>query len=531
MVRACRALVVLAALVACGSDGRRHPSESTTACIDGYAAGGGWFADLDGDGYGDPAWGYVESQEGTVQDCGDCDDHDPEVHPGAADGCNGTDDDCDGELDEVPDAQWHRDLDGDGYGNPTAVVLSCVCPEGYVADGTDCHDGEADVHPGAPETCNGVDDDCDGLLDDADPDAGIWYLDADWDGYGDAAESVQACEAPPGYVADGTDCDDSDPSLGPWAVLYVDGDGDGLGQAGEGWPGCAGVPGTAPNDDDCDDTNPSYLEYASLYLDRDGDGYGADGVPTTGCLGWEGYAPNHDDCDDTDAAYHEEVSAFPDGDGDGYGSGARKDVCAGQPGWADAGGDCDDLDPAVNPGATEVCGDSIDNDCISGTGGCGFADDGDGMDDIAVGAPLNDRAGIDSGQVYVALGPVTAFAGLGAAEVVLMGASGIAEFGTSIASGCDVNEDGYADLVASGPEGGNDTVYVFAGPDLASFSVGAPWAWIEGDTGSRFGAAVACVPATASTRSGILVGAPTHTSSGSERGRAFLLRALDAGTW
>jgi hypothetical protein len=30
-------------------------------------------------------------------------------------------------------------------------------------------------------------------------------------------------------------------------------------------------------------------------------------------------------------------------------------------------GDCNDGDPSVNPGATEVCGDTIDNDCNPST--------------------------------------------------------------------------------------------------------------------------------------------------------------------
>jgi mono/diheme cytochrome c family protein len=48
-----------------------------------------------------------------------------------------------------------------------------------------------------------------------------------------------------------------------------------------------------------------------------------------------------------------------DGDGDGYAA-------------ADCGGsDCDDSDPWVHPGATEVCGDGIDQDCSDGDLPCG----------------------------------------------------------------------------------------------------------------------------------------------------------------
>jgi hypothetical protein len=56
------------------------------------------------------------------------------------------------------------DLDGDGYGDPTAA--SC---ESF---GRDCDDGDPNVHPDAiEEACdNGLDDDCDGLADVLDTD-------------------------------------------------------------------------------------------------------------------------------------------------------------------------------------------------------------------------------------------------------------------------------------------------------------------------------------------------------------------------
>lgn len=57
------------------------------------------------------------------------------------------------------------------------------------------------------------------------------------------------------------------------------------------------------------------------------------------------------------------VSVFPDGDRDGYGTGTGSPGCAGAAGTAPLGGDCADADPARSPGATELCADSIDNDC------------------------------------------------------------------------------------------------------------------------------------------------------------------------
>ncbi|MBL8011461.1 MAG: putative metal-binding motif-containing protein [Flavobacteriales bacterium] len=45
-----------------------------------------------------------------------------------------------------------------------------------------------------------------------------WYTDADGDGRGDAGTVVLACDAPPGTVANGTDCDDADPTKYPGAA-------------------------------------------------------------------------------------------------------------------------------------------------------------------------------------------------------------------------------------------------------------------------------------------------------------------------
>ena len=83
----------------------------------------------------------------------------------------------------ITDTTYYRDADGDGFGNPADSILACSQPIGYVANNTDCNDGNPAVHPGATEVCNGIDDDCNGQVDD-----GLvftrYYPDADGDGYG-----------------------------------------------------------------------------------------------------------------------------------------------------------------------------------------------------------------------------------------------------------------------------------------------------------------------------------------------------------
>lgn len=64
---------------------------------------------------------------------------------------------------------YYPDGDGDGYGD--AAGATSDCPEaGYVTDGSDCDDGNADTNPGAGEVCDdGVDNNCDGVVDEGCP--------------------------------------------------------------------------------------------------------------------------------------------------------------------------------------------------------------------------------------------------------------------------------------------------------------------------------------------------------------------------
>lgn len=61
---------------------------------------------------------------------------------------------------------YFADADGDSYGDPADFVISCTgAPTGYVLDGSDCDDTNSAVNPGATEICNGIDDNCDGNTD------------------------------------------------------------------------------------------------------------------------------------------------------------------------------------------------------------------------------------------------------------------------------------------------------------------------------------------------------------------------------
>ena len=92
--------------------------------------------------------------------------------------------------------------------------------DGFSENNGDCDDTNAQVYSGAEEICDGLDNDCDGFVDE---DAGsIFYQDSDGDGFG-GSTTIQSCEQPSGYVAQGGDCDDSDATINPNAVEVCDG--------------------------------------------------------------------------------------------------------------------------------------------------------------------------------------------------------------------------------------------------------------------------------------------------------------------
>ena len=75
----------------------------------------------------------------------------------------------DGQTLCMPLRMWYADTDGDGYGdlnNPSS--LSAIPPPGYVNDSTDCDDGNENVNPGAAEDCTDMlDNNCDGVINNA----------------------------------------------------------------------------------------------------------------------------------------------------------------------------------------------------------------------------------------------------------------------------------------------------------------------------------------------------------------------------
>jgi hypothetical protein len=269
------------------------------------------------------------------------------------------------------------DGDGDGF---------CPGHPGQELPGDDCNDSNALASPTAPEICgNHIDDDCDGQIDEGctpckGDDECTVGLQACIDGYCDICDSgckAETCmfgDAPnavPGRCATFSNgCSKCVPGC--------DKDGDGF---------CPGMPDNRQPGGDCDDSNrnvrPNATEICGNGIDDNCDGKidelctactkDTDCPASFGCR--EGTCQSctagctADTCrfraNDMDPGVAGKCVPFGNGctlcvpvcDGDGDGA------CPGGPGNGQPGNDCRDNDANVHPGAAEICGNGVDDNC------------------------------------------------------------------------------------------------------------------------------------------------------------------------
>ncbi len=393
-----------------------------------------WYKDFDRDAYSDGRTeqspnqpeGYGNASE-LKSKSGDCNDNNASVHPYADDiPDDGVDQDCDGNDMRT----WYKDSDNDAYSDGKSQQNPDQ-PEGYrnaselKSKSGDCNDNNASVYPGAIDIPDdGMDQDCDAK------DMRTWYKDSDSDRYSDG-KSEQSPNQPEGYrnaselKSQSGDCNDNNASVNPGAydipddrtdqdcdgkdtiTWYKDFDGDGY------YSGKIEQSPNPPDDAykerfelrdiliDCNDNNSSV--YPGAY-DIPGDGIDQD------CSGTDphnedndrdGYTKSTRDCNDNDAFIHPGAADIPDdgidqdcdgkdtrtwykdSDSDRYSDGGTRQSPDRPDGYRerwelkDISGDCNDNKASVNPGAYDIPGDGIDQDC-SGADPFDQDDDRDG---------------------------------------------------------------------------------------------------------------------------------------------------------
>ena len=129
---------------------------------------------------------------------------------------------------------------GDGTTNDSNVPVRVLLPTDADGDGTpdqtdldDDEDGVSDEEENAagsdpldpastPEICDGVDNDGNDGIDEGFIKT-AFFRDQDGDGYGTLLDGGLACTAPPGYVADSSDCQDQDAAINPGAAEVCNG--------------------------------------------------------------------------------------------------------------------------------------------------------------------------------------------------------------------------------------------------------------------------------------------------------------------
>ena len=344
-----------------------------------------------------PDFPVLDSDGDGHLDRDDCEPLDPDVYPGAQDFYgDGKDQDCD--CDGVEGAGDGTDLDCDGF--PGANV-----PLGF-EHLLDCDDDKPHVHPGADDVCDdALDNDCDGVPDPSE-------RDIDEDGWSSCAG----------------DCDDADPRLNPGADEGCDGlDTD-----------CDGVPGDGEIDEDgdgflacaeCDDSRAeTHPDAAELCDGEDNDCDGEEDEGTETDDDGDGMTECQGDCDDLDGDTYTAAPEVCDGvDNDCDGDTPADETDADLDGYRICAGDCDDGAIRVSPGATEICGNSTDDNCDGDTDSLGCADctywvPGD-FDDLST--ALDVDGGVASGDtVCVSEGEYTENLSFRGLAVHLVGAGG-----------------------------------------------------------------------------------------------------------
>ena len=349
-----------------------------------------------------------------------------------------------------------EDLDGDGF-----------------SSSEDCDDTDGDINPGQEEiAADGIDQNCDGME--------LCYEDLDGDGFGSAIqiESDDLQCSTTGFSSQSNDCLDTNSSAYPGAAIedetacMLNSDGDGYGDQ--------NPPAGVDSGTDCDDSNAEIHPNADDIID-DGIDNNCDGLEIC-------YVDEDDDGYRSDDSSLTTSSSDLDCEDEGEGASSEPDS------------DCNDLDGTINPGASDSL--FLDLDCVTGISDTSLANadyilsgenvgdrvgdfaraagdvDGDGLDDLFIGAMGRSENGPFSGKAYIVLGSsllASSSIDLANADYSFVGNGDFESVGQYVTSAGDVDGDGKDDILISSTgnsdhESNGGKIYLFLGSSLGSNS-------------------------------------------------------------
>ena len=470
--------------------------------------------------------------------------------------CDGVADDADASVDSTTMALWYADGDGDSYGDPATTLAACDLPAGYLADDTDCDDTDSSINPAATEICDDrLDNDCDGtpgscrlsgdldlsladamlVGEDASDFSGVAINragDVDGDGIGDLIVGATG---------------DDDGGGGAGAAYLLSGPLSGtvdlstataklIGTRGSAHAGKA-VAGADIDQDGYSDVlvgSPDLL-YSGLF---DGAAFLVTG-PVSGSLDLNG-ADLRLRGDSSYDYLGSAIDVVGDVQGDGLRGiivGAEGDRSSGTGAGAAylfMGVVSGTLYPtdAVAGFVADAAGDSLGS-TVAGVGDT----NGDGLADLLLGAPKEDSTDTSAGAAYLLLGPLTGTFAVGLSDALLWGEAASDGAGTSLSGAGDLDGDGYDDLVIGAP--GNDTAgtgtgaaYLVLGPVTSDMNLSAADARLMGESvQDQAGTSVAGAGDTdGDGYHDLIIGAPGRDTYGLSSGAAYLVLGPPSGS-